>query len=251
MKRVALSILFMIATAVGALLPGPSRATGLIAGATEPTQIMNNIQLVMSYVEQVQQTIHQYEMVLQGIKNLKTQFTGQALLSQMRRLFVDYRVQESFQNLRTLYIQGQRIAYAQSEFENLFRRQYPEYGTNLNYRDFRTEYGDWSRTTKEMMVEAIQLSGLQEEAFNSESSMMEEVANASNSSQGITQAVQAGNMAAISVASQLQKLRQLQMAQLRAQNAYLMGEQAKDERTEQVVDRLFEGFTWNEFGRAE
>ncbi len=60
------------------ILASQANAGGVI-GATEPTQILNNTQLVQSYVEQVQQTITQIKQYEAMLKNLMS-MTPSALL---------------------------------------------------------------------------------------------------------------------------------------------------------------------------
>lgn len=52
LKPIAISLL---AVAISASVPAPTHATGMVAGATEFTQISNNVQLVVSYAKQLQQ----------------------------------------------------------------------------------------------------------------------------------------------------------------------------------------------------
>jgi len=59
---------------------------GAVIGATEPTQILNNVQLVASYAQQAQQTVtqvNQYETMLRNLENLNPNalLNGQAQLS--------------------------------------------------------------------------------------------------------------------------------------------------------------------------
>jgi hypothetical protein len=44
---------------VAAIVSATAAHAGAVAGATEPTQILNNIQLVASYAQQPQQTVTQ------------------------------------------------------------------------------------------------------------------------------------------------------------------------------------------------
>lgn len=246
MKRIAIAVFVLCVVCCG-VGSRPARSTGLIAGATEPTQILNHIELLLQYVEDAQQTIHQYTMVLQGIENLKRQFTGAALESEIRRLFSDYRMLDSFRKLRQMYVAGQQISYSFANFESVFKQAYPEYAKQAVLgRDFEREYGDWSRTTRSMIQEAMKVSGLQEESFESEGEMINELSNATNNVRGITQAVQAGNMAAIATASQLQKLRELQMAQSKVQNAFLMQQHAESERGREV-EKQQGNFPWTKY----
>ena len=80
-KSLRISTLAMaLACSFAAVLPMQVQATGLIAGATEPTQIANNMELAASLVEQATTAsatvaakitlAQQYITMLQNIKNL-------------------------------------------------------------------------------------------------------------------------------------------------------------------------------------
>ena len=81
---------FALILALALALPrGPLHA-GAVVGATEPTQILNNLQLGAQYVEQVQQTLTQINQYKAMLENLK-QLTPSSLLDQAaRKLWCDF-----------------------------------------------------------------------------------------------------------------------------------------------------------------
>lgn len=219
--------------------PVPVLATGAIAGATEPTQIMNNIQLVMSYVEQAQQTVtqlNQYQTMLTNLMRLTpSELLGQA----SRQLWQDQGMTQAFTNLRNIIVNGQSMAYTMSNMESRFKTMYPGYTSNGSPMDFFKAYQNWSDNTLGQVKNAVAMVTAHSEAFNSEQGMVQELANASNSAQGQLQAVQAGNQIGVAMVGQMQKLRQLQMAQMQAQNAFIAGQQSRTDSSDDALRKFF------------
>ena len=219
------------ALAMGVMLVGAvpqAKATAVIA-ATEPTQILNNIQLVASYIEQAQQTVHQYTMVLQGIENLKKTLTGEQLRFQMMRMFSDNNMVMSFQKLRRLYIGGQQMAYQGINADDLFGRMYPGYGSVRGAATFATQYSDWSNTMRDQVMMSARVAGFQEDQLLSEASFMNELQDKVDNPDGMTSAVQAGAQASMAIAHQMQLLRQIQLTQMETQNHFLLSQQSKSD----------------------
>lgn len=68
------------ALAVAFALPGPAFAGTLTGGATEPTQILNHIELILQYEKQLQQAetqLHSYIALAQQLKSLPGSVAGQ------------------------------------------------------------------------------------------------------------------------------------------------------------------------------
>lgn len=237
MKRSLIAM--MIAMAIG----GNANASGAIAGATEPTQIMNNIQLVMSYVEQAQQTVtqlNQYQTMLTNLMRLTpSELLGQA----SRQLWQDQGMTQAFNNLRSIVVNGQNMAYTMSNMESKFKMMNPGYSSKGSPMDFFKAYQNWSDNTLGQVKNAIGMVTTHSENFASEEGMVQELANASNSAQGQLQALQAGNAVGVQMIGQMQKLRQLQMAQMQAQNAYIAGQQSAADAKTQGTERVYGGLS--------
>lgn len=237
MKR----FLFVMIAAMA--IGGKANASGAIAGATEPTQIMNNIQLVLSYVEQAQQTVtqlNQYQTMLTNLMRLTpSELLGQA----SRQLWQDQNMTQTFSNLRNIVVNGQSMAYTMSNMESRFKSVNPGYGNFGNGMDFFRAYQNWSDNTLGQVKNSVAMVTAHSENFASEEGMVLELANASNSAQGQLQAVQAGNQIGVQMVGQMQKLRQLQMAQMQAQNAYIAGQQSAADVKTQGVERVYGGLS--------
>lgn len=200
---------------------------GAVIGATEPTQILNNLQLGAQYVEQAQQTIHQFNQYQTMLQNLK-QMTPSALLDQAaQKLWQDQNMTQAFRNLQKIVVGGQEISYSLSSVDTRFKQMYPGYGANSI--DFSKNYRDWSGNTLNSVKNALALVTAHSDSFNSEQGMMSELSLKSQTAGGQLQALQAGNQISVAMVGQMQQLRQLQMAQMRAQGDYIAGQQSRQD----------------------
>jgi P-type conjugative transfer protein TrbJ len=202
-------------------------AGGAVAGATEPTQIMNNIQLMASYMEHTQQTVTQLNQYQAMLKNLERMTPSNLLDAQARRLWQDQNMTQTFMGLRRVVVGGETISYSLSNIDGQFKRLHPGYkgyGDGFNYTQ---AYSNWSDNTLSSVRNAMALTTAHEEDFVTEEDMMNELQTKSQTASGQLESLQAGQQISMAMVGQLQKLRQLQMAQMGAQNAYIAGEQSR------------------------
>lgn len=220
---------------------GASRATGMIAGATEFTQIANNVELGLQYVEQVQQTLTQINQYKTMLQNLQKMAPSGMLDSSAQQLWQDQGMSQAFMNLRTMYVNGQRLAYSSSNIDTQFRTAHPGFG-NYAGMDYNATYRNWSQGSLDAIKNAMQVLGVQSDKFNTEQGMIQELQARSSSASGQMEALKVGHDVGVQQVSQLQQLRQLQMAQMQAQNAYMAGQQSKqDAGREALQDSLTTG----------
>ncbi len=210
---------------------------GAVIGATEPTQILNNLQLGASYVESAQQTIHQFNQYQTMLQNLK-QMTPSSLLDQAaQKLWLDQNMSQAFRDLQKIVVGGQQMSYSLSTVDSRFKQMYPGYGTNLNYSQ---SYRDWSGNTLNSVKNALSLITAHSENFNNEQGMMSELVTKSQTASGQMQALQAGNQISIAMVGQMQQLRQLQMAQARSQADYIASQVAEKDLRNTTYDKIFD-----------
>lgn len=232
-------LVMIVAMAIG----GKVNAGGAAAGATEATQILNNTQLVLGYAEQAQQTVTQMNQYQAMLTNL-IRLTPSELLGQAsRQLWQDQNMTQTFNNLRNIVVNGQSMAYTMSNMESRFKNQHPGYNPKGGSVDFFKAYQNWSDNTLGQVKNSVTMVTAHSENFASEEGMVLELANASNSAQGQLQAVQAGNQVGVAMVGQMQKLRQLQMAQMQAQNAYIAGQQSAADTETQGTERVYGGLS--------
>lgn len=230
-KKIAL-----VVAAVAAIASTSVQASAVI-GATEPTQILNNLQLGAQYVESAQQTIHQFNQYQTMLLNLK-QMTPSALLDQAaQKLWMDQNMTQAFRNLQKIVVGGQELSYSLANVDGRFKQMYPGYGSTAN---FSQSYKDWSGNTLNSVKNALALVSAHSENFSSEQGMMSELVMKSQSAGGQMQALQAGNQISVAMVGQMQQLRQLQMAQARAQADFIAGQVAEKDLRNTTYDKIFD-----------
>lgn len=222
-------------------LSAGSAQASFIWGATEWTQIANNMQLMLSYIEQVQQTIQQINMYQAMLKNLEKLNGTELLNSTARDLWRTKNMTQSLDNLEFAIIGGQRVAFIQSSVEAQFKQLYPGYANSQAEKktDYQAAYANWSDNTHEAVKQSLQLSGVQAENFRNETDLANELNKASQSAEGQLQAIQAGNQIAVAMLVQLQQLRLIETQQLKAQQTFLAGQMSEKDRSQEGEDAVF------------
>ncbi|MFJ3317224.1 P-type conjugative transfer protein TrbJ [Herbaspirillum huttiense] len=211
-------------------------ASGMIAGATEPTQIANNVQLALSYAEHLQQTATQLRQYQTMLTNLEKMVPSGLLDSSAQKLFNDMNMNGVFNNLRTIVVLGQKLAYSSSQIDEQFRRANPGYG-NYSSMNYGQAYKDWNDNTFTAIQNSTKTVAVQSEDLASESGLISQLATSSSTATGQMAAIQAGNQVGIAMVGQLQKLRQLQMAQMDAQNRYSAGQMSENTAKQENMDK--------------
>lgn len=216
----------ILAACAAFVLPiAAAHAGGAVAGATEPTQILNNLQLVASYAQQANQTVTQIQQYQTMLKNLLNMTPSQMLGEVAGKLWNDNNMSTAFKNLSTIVSAGQKISYTLSNQDQYFKNLHPGYGSVW---DFQNAYRNWSDNTLNSIQGALQVVSAHMDDFSNEQSMIQQLQQRSQSAQGQLQALQAGNEVGVAMVGQLEKLRQLQMAQMQSQNQYLAAQVDKE-----------------------
>lgn len=212
---------------------------GAVVGATEITQIMNNVQLAAQYAEQAQQTVTQVKQYQAMLQNLKQLVPSESLDQQAKKLWKDQNMMQVMKNLQKVVIDGQQGAYTSANAESNFQKLNKGYGKYAFEKDYGTAYKDWSNNTLNSVQNSLVTVTSQSENFASEEGMVQELQQRSNTAQGQLQATQAASDIGVAMVGQMQKLRQLQMAQMQTQNAYLQGQQGKADMNDQAYRQFF------------
>lgn len=215
------------ASLVAAVPPSFAGSVAGFGGATEITQLANNIELVNLYLQQVQSyatQLQQYQNMIQNTLNIPAQVWGA--------------VQADLMDVANIVKQGQALAYSAaniaSQFENTFK------GFTFTGTDFKKEYRDLSRKTLDTLKGALMAANMQSNQFATEEMTLKQLRTMSQSATGQMQAIQVGVQIAEQQVQQLQKLRQLMMAQLSQQNTYLAAQEQKEATRKVAADRAFD-----------
>lgn len=219
------------------LIAGVASA-GAVIGATEPTQILNLVELTASYAEQAQQTvtqINQYETMLRNLTNsTPSSLLGQAAGS----LWTDQNMTQTFKNLQTIVLAGQRMDYTLQNQDQMFKTLHPGYGSAF---DFKNGYKNLSDNTLGSVQNALAAAGAQSQKFSTEQAMMQELQTRSQSADGQMKVLQAGNDIGIAMVGQMQQMRQLSIAQMTEQSHYMAAQQDLSNNSHQVMQDYLTG----------
>lgn len=188
---------------------------GVVGGATEFTQILNNVQLLESYARQGMQYIEEANTAAAMAKNLLANPLGVALPDVMRLA----------NNTAKLMSFGQDIASSISRVDQNFASTFK----NPTAQSFATKFSLWTNSSQDALKTAMLNAGLQREQFADDTSALQSLTDNLASSQGNLAALQAlGSLNARQVQESM-KLRDLISQQQVAQNTYLAAQAAKEQ----------------------
>lgn len=209
-------VLTVIASAI-ALTSGSAHAGGggMTGGATEMTQILNNVQLAESYAQQVmayQNQLLQYETML---KNLLAHPSGVTApnLSQLAT------------NQAKIMSMGTDISSSMARVDTNFAATFK----SPTAASFAAKFNLWTSSSHDALKAAMLNAGLQREQFADDATAVQALTTNVASSQGNLAALQAlGGLNAAQLQESM-KLRDLISQQQIAQNTYLAAQAAKEQ----------------------
>lgn len=218
--------LLCIAVAVALFVPSTSFATGAIAGATLPEQIVQEA----TQVEQLSNIVTQ---VQQGFQSLYNQAMNLKSLAQ-----------NPVPNLAPLMSQligavqqGTNLSYAGQNITAQFQSLFPSWQPG---QDYSQQYQNWQNTTQANWQNELSAAGLQAQNFTNENQALNSSLALSQSAQGRMQAIQAGNQISAMLVQQIQELRQLIMNEQQSQVTYKMqqlkAEQAANQQSQSTMN---------------
>ena len=125
------------------------------AFATEFTQLLNNAQLVMSYLRQGQQLVNELNMyadMVRNVKNIPNQVFGP--------------IQADLNALAQIVQGGRALAYSLGNLDVQFRNTFRGYRTTPTA--YYTNYKNWSQTSLDTTLGTLRAAGLQGQQLQSE-----------------------------------------------------------------------------------
>lgn len=133
--------------------------------------------------------------------------------------------------------QGQALGYTLANIEKQFQLQYPQFGkAHGNYFD---NYTNWSNTTQDSIRAALNAAGVQSDNFATEEATAETLRMLNASPAGQLQAIQIGNAVSSEMLDEMRKLRQLQMSQNQAHNAFLLQQQQQSDAKAAALKKFY------------
>lgn len=172
---------------------------------------LHTLQIVTDQATQISNQLQQIVYQVQSLRNIPNGIWGE--------------IQQDLQSLTRIAKVGQSISYADGNLSREFTHMYPGYEVPT---DYTKAYTQWATNSLGGMQGALQVANLQSTQFQSEDALFTELQGLSDGSVGHMQTLQVGNMIGVQEVQQLEKLRQLQMAQLQGEFDYLSTQQQND-----------------------
>ncbi len=220
-KRLIASLILSLTLPLSAMAGGG----GAILGATLPEQIVQEATNVNQLTQQITMVSQQLQMLRNQALNL------QNLPAQLWP-----NVSGQLQNLIGLVSQAQGLNYAAQNTAAQVQQMYGNTGTVPP--NYQSTLQRWTTNTNSQIASTLQQYGMQAQNFQSEQAALQSLENASQTSTGRLQALQAGNQIAGMQVNQMQQLRQTIMSG----NQVMMnaiGNKANQEQQDRNVQNQF------------
>ncbi len=230
--RFTFTISVLVVLLLSAPLAPPVHAGGVGVFATEPTQLLNNIQLLkqsFTQLQQLQTQLQQYENMVRNSTVAPTQVFGD--------------VMNDLNRLAQVVQTGQALSYSMANLDSQFRATYPGYTLPGN-GNFAQQYKNWSQATLDTQRSTLAAAGLQGSQLQSEQSVLDALKQMSRSSSGRLEAIQIGNQISEQQVEQLMKLRQLMIADLQSKQAFQAAQVQKDIDNQNLLDQGLHHQKW-------
>lgn len=213
----------------------PQVATaGAAIGATEPTQLLNNIQLIASYVEQL-------ENVIQNTRNnvLKVENMARDVLQPI------YDVKTTIDDVRDTVSQGLSIAYSVQNLDQVFLDRYKNFddfmAADYDRIQWVEDIREWTETTEDSIENALIAAGIQMESIEEEDQIMQQIYDKiDGGGEGHQKALDAANEISMMTAKQMQSLRQLIATDMQIKASYFQQQTAIRKASEAAASEFYE-----------
>ncbi len=195
--------------------------------ATEITQILNHVELVLQYAQQVQMVrndLQRYADMLKHGTPLSNQVFGP--------------VTQDLQQLAQVVQGGQALAYSMANLDVQFRNTFKGYGQAFSPTAFYQNYQQWSQTSLDTTHGTLKAMGLQGAQLQNEQTVLAALHQMMQTPVGRMQAIEIGSDLSEQQVEQLMKLRQLMILDLQSKQAY-QAEQIQKEQADVAAGQQF------------
>ncbi|WP_394475149.1 conjugal transfer protein TrbJ [Ralstonia mannitolilytica] len=202
------------------LLFGQSGANaGTVAGtggSTEVTQILNNLQLIQSYEQQVQAYVRQGLQVQNELRNLISNPTS----------ILGDDVGRMINTIGSIWNGGQSIGYNLAQIDQNFARTFksPTAG------NLAKMFTSWHQTNTDTLQSALRAIGTQRDNYASSQAALTDLYNRSQATNGNLDSLQTLSQINIRQIQELQSLQELMATQAQAATTYMATQNAKDQK---------------------
>lgn len=227
MKTTFKALSLGVAIAVGAGLANYAPPAAAQWTVFDPVNYVQNfltqLRAVQSNINEVQQLAYQLQQYQNMLRNTES-LTGGDWSGAVNAIDRLGRVLEH----------GQALAVSSRDFEELFRTRFPGYEAPDDYGE---SYRAWSETSRDSIYGAMRVANMQAQGIQNEQHAIQRLRAAASSTIGQKAAIDAANQVALAQVEQLQQLRELMMAQMQAEGAYMAAQEQKDAAQEALIER--------------
>ena len=224
MKRRGVVLVVMVCLIVGGT-PSPVEAGGVFA--TEFTQLLNRVELLQQYIQQVQMVqndLLRYSLMLKNSHALAYQIFGP--------------VTQDLQKLAQIVQGGQALAYSMANLDVQFRNTFKGYSQAWSPTAFYQNYQQWSQTSLDTTHSTLQAMGLQGQQLQNEQAVLAALRQMAQTPAGQMDSIQIGTEISEQQVEQLMKLRELMILDLQSKQAY-QAEQIQKEQADVGAQQQF------------
>lgn len=235
-----------LATLMAVARPVPVVAGAATGAATEFTQLANNGELIKllessgvqvdnqltqitQLAEQIQNQLKIYENMLQNTAQLPAHIWGE--------------VEGDLNQLRSIVSDGQSIAFAMANADDLLRQRFKSYAdlrANLpDAESFSATYQTWSDTNRDTIAATLSAASLTAKQFDTEEATMASLRSLSDGANGQMKALQVGHEIAAQQVAQMQKLRGLVSQQMTMMGTWLQTNQTDKDLAQARREQFF------------
>lgn len=185
-------------------------------GSTEVTQILNNLQLIQSYEQQVQSYVRQGLQVQNELKNLISNPTS----------ILGPEVGQMINTIGKIWTGGQSIGYNLAQIDQNFAKTFksPTAG------NFAKLFTSWHQTNTDTLESALRSIGTQRDQYASSQAALTDLYNRSQATSGNLDSLQTLSQINIRQIQELQGLQELMSSQAQAATTYMATQNAKEQK---------------------
>lgn len=185
-------------------------------GSTEVTQILNNLQLIQSYEQQVQAYVRQGLQVQNELRNLIANPTS----------VLGSDVGNMINTIGQIWNGGQSMGFNLAQIDRNFAQTYksPTAG------NFAKLFTSWHQTNTDTLQSALRTIGTQRDQYASSQAALTDLYNRSQATNGNLDSLQTLSQINIRQIQELQSLQQLMASQAQAATTYMASQNAKEQK---------------------
>lgn len=209
----------------GSAMAGSVAGTG---GATEITQIQNNLQLTLSYAKQVEGYVRQ---------GLQLQAELQNLIKNPMSL-LGPEVGSMINTMGKIWNAGNSIGYNVAQIDRNFATKFK----NTKAMDLSTAFTSWHSTNTDTLQSLLRAVGTQRENYASDQAAVADLYTRSQNTSGNLDTLQTISQINVRQIQELQALRDLLGSQAQASATYLATQNAKDQKNLEQMEAVLQPY---------